>query len=187
MSVDAGGQCGKMGYTVESGDFETRVDLACGGKIYFNLRGGRTSPQREVPQVRILYEGAPPERDMDYMEMSVFMLDDRPMIGGVPVDCADSPELHFLNLSQDLNRAITSAVQVAFNEFRERNRKRLIELAQSTLHGDSRAAGEPAQQATMVADAPQAKRRGRRKVDHKAESQQSSFRLPLGFFASEGH
>jgi hypothetical protein len=118
-----------MPYTLQSDDFETRVELASGARLYLNLRGGRRAALRESPLLCVFYEGPPPEREMDYLELSLFVLDNTEMVGSVPVASDDAPYFEFLNLSTETNQALLGPLQGAFMEFRARNRARLVELA----------------------------------------------------------
>jgi hypothetical protein len=172
----------EMGYTMHSSDFETRVDLACGGTIYLNLRGGRTSPQREVPLVYVLYEGAAPERDMDYYEMSLFLLDGVPMVGNVPIESAQAPEIQFYNLSDEVNRVVSEAARMAFAQFRDGHLDRLVQLARSNSECKEASSG-PALTPIKASPMPVATKKGRRRKADDPTDAYADFKLPEGFFA----
>ena len=121
----------KMKFVLQSDEHVTRADLENGGKVYFNIRDYRRYAHRETPLVCVFYEGPAPEREMDYFEMSIFMLDGMPMIGGVPIGGERYPEVQFLNISSTINAEIASAVQAAFREFVERQYAKLEDLASS--------------------------------------------------------
>ncbi len=171
-----------MGYTLESEEYETRVELANGAKIFFNMRGARRNPQSETPLVCVFYEGPPPERDMDYLEMSLYVLDGTPMLGDVAIEGETLPHMHFLNLSDEANATLIGPLRPAFQAFRERNRARLIELATLGEHSAAQAIAAPAPRANVspVAAAAPAKRTRRRRVDDPVPE----FKLPEGFIAA---
>ena len=124
-------RCKKMKFVLHSDDHVTRADLENGAKVYFNIRDYRRYAHRETPLLCVFYEGTAPERDMDYFEMSIFMLDGVPMIGDVPLGSDHRPDVRFLNISTELNELIVPAVKGAFGAFVERHYAKLEDLAAS--------------------------------------------------------
>ena len=122
----------KMKFELTSDEHVTRADLENGAKVYFNIRDYRRYAHRETPLLCVFYESAGPDREMDYFELSIFMLDGVPMIGDVPLGSDYRPEVRFLNISTETNRLIAPAVMAAFEAFIERQFARLEDLANSS-------------------------------------------------------
>ncbi len=118
-----------MKFHVQSDEHVTRVELDGGGKLYFNLRDYRRHAHRETPLLCVFYEGPQPEREMDYYEMSVYMLDHTPMIGDAPMGSDHRPHIQFLNLSQEINQLLTPALLAGFQQFVEQHFAKLEDLA----------------------------------------------------------
>lgn len=122
-----------MSFKIQSEEQVTRVELEGGAKIYFNLRDYRRYAHRETPLLCVFYEGPEPEREMDYFEMSIYMLDGTAMVGDSAIGSDHIPHIKFLNLSQELNERMVSALESGFKEFVQRNYAQLEELASATL------------------------------------------------------
>lgn len=122
-----------MKFKTQSEEHVTQVALHGGAKVYFNLRDYRRYAHRETPLLCVFYEGPQPEREMDYFEMSIYMLDGIAMVGDSPIGGDHIPLIKFLNLSQELNERIAAALESGFKEFVERNHARLEELARAAL------------------------------------------------------
>ena len=121
-----------MKFNTHSDEHVTRVELDDGAKIYFNLRDYRRHAHRETPLLCVFYEGGPPEREMDYFEMSIYLLDGTAMVGDAPIGGDHIPQINFLNLSQQLNERMKPALASGFIEFVERNCAKLEGLACAT-------------------------------------------------------
>ena len=122
-----------MKFQVQSDDHVTRIEIANGAKLYFNLRDYRRYAHRETPLLCVFYEGPQPDREMDYYEMSIYVMDRTPMIGDVPMGSDHQPHVHFLNLSQETNIQLAPAVQAGYKEFVERHFAKLEDLALANL------------------------------------------------------
>jgi hypothetical protein len=105
------------------------VELDDGTKISFNLRDARRHAHRETPLVCVFYEGPAPEREMDYFEMSIYLLDDVLMIGEVPADGTLAPRIRFLNLTDELNAKLAPAAAHGFARFVQAKREAIEHLA----------------------------------------------------------
>jgi hypothetical protein len=121
-----------MKFKTQSDEYVTRVALEGGGKLYFNLRDYRRYAHRETPLLCVFYEGPTTEREMDYFEMSIYMLDGSAMVGDAPIGSDHIPRINFLNLSQEKNERLKPALAAGFVEFVERNYAKLEELATTT-------------------------------------------------------
>jgi hypothetical protein len=121
-----------MKFHVLSDEHVTRVEVENGAKLYFNLRDYRRYAHRETPLLCVFYEGPQPEREMDYYEMSIYMLDGIAMVGNGPIGSDHVPQISFLNLSDETNRALASAISAGFAEFVEKHYARLEDLASAT-------------------------------------------------------
>ncbi len=121
-----------MKFKILSDDYVTRVELKEGGKLYFNLRDYRRYAHRETPLLCVFYEGPPSEREMDYFEMSIYMLDGSAMVGDAPIGSDHIPRINFLNLSQEMNERLRPALAAGFTEFVDRNYAKLEDLASAT-------------------------------------------------------
>ena len=121
-----------MKFKILSDDYVTRVELKEGGKLYFNLRDYRRYAHRETPLLCVFYEGPPNEREMDYFEMSIYMLDGSAMVGDAPIGTDHIPRINFLNLSQETNERLKPALAAGFTEFVDRNYAKLEDLANAT-------------------------------------------------------
>jgi hypothetical protein len=121
-----------MSFKTQSEEHVTRVELEGGAKVYFNLRDYRRHAHRETPLLCVFYEGTEPEREMDYFEMSIYMLDGTAMVGDSPIGGDHIPQINFLNLSQELNERMKPALASGFIEFVERHCAKLEDLASAT-------------------------------------------------------
>jgi hypothetical protein len=121
-----------MKFSTKSDEHVTRVELENGARIYFNVRDYRRHAHREAPLLCVFYEGPQPEREMDYFEMSVYMLDGTAMLGDGPVGSDHIPQIKFLNLSQELNESMQTALASGFIEFVQRHYAYLKHLAGAT-------------------------------------------------------
>ena len=121
-----------MKFTIHSDDNVTRLELEDGAKIYFNLRDYRRYAHRETPLLCVFYEGPQPEREMDYFEMSIYVLDGTPMVGDRPIGSDHIPQINFLNLAQEINERVKPALETGFVEFVERNYTKLEDLASAS-------------------------------------------------------
>jgi hypothetical protein len=121
-----------MTFNIHSDEHVTRVEFQDGTKIYFNLRDYRRYAHRETPLLCVFYEGSQPEREMDYFEMSIYMLDGTAMVGDGPIGSDHVPKINFLNLSREINERVGSAVAAGFVAFVERNYAKLEDLASAT-------------------------------------------------------
>ena len=121
-----------MKFSTQSDEHVTRVELEDGAKIYFNLRDYRRHAHRETPLLCVFYEGPQPEREIDYFEMSVYMLDGTAMLGDAPIGSNHVPQIKFLNLSQELNQYLKPALASGFIEFVQRHYANLTHLAGAT-------------------------------------------------------
>jgi hypothetical protein len=110
-----------MKFNTHSDEHVTRVEFDDGAKVYFNLRDYRRYAHRETPLLCVFYEGPQPEREMDYFEMSIYMLDGIAMLGDGPIGSDHIPRIYFLNLSQDNNERMKPALAAGYVEFVERN------------------------------------------------------------------
>lgn len=118
-----------MKFHVHSDEHVTRVEVENGAKLYFNLRDYRRYAHRETPLLCVFYEGPQPEREMDYFEMSIYVLDHTPMIGDAPMGSDYQPHINFLNLSQETNQMLVAALAAGYKEFVERHFAKLEDLA----------------------------------------------------------
>jgi hypothetical protein len=121
----------QLNYYVQAGESATKIEFEGGTRVYFNLRDGRHT-SRETPLVCVFYEGASPEREMDYFEMSIYLLDGVPMIGEVAASGHDAPAIRFLNLTEEINRQLAPALAEAFAKFVESKRAAIEALARTT-------------------------------------------------------
>lgn len=118
-----------MKFNVQSDEHVTRVEIENGAKLYFNLRDYRRYAHRETPLLCVFYEGPQPEREMDYFEMSIYVLDHTPMIGDGPLGSDQQPLIQFLNLSREVNQQLAPALLAGYSEFVERHFAKLEDLA----------------------------------------------------------
>ncbi len=118
-----------MKFSVQSDEHVTRIEIENGAKLYFNLRDYRRYAHRETPLLCVFYEGPQPEREMDYFEMSIYVLDHTPMIGDGPLGSDHQPLIQFLNLSRETNQQLTPALTAGYREFVERHFAKLEDLA----------------------------------------------------------
>ena len=121
-----------MKFNTQSDEYVTRVELEDGAKVYFNLRDYRRYAHRETPLLRVFYEGPQPEREMDYFEMRIYMLDGTAIVGDGPIGSDHIPQINFLNLSRELNERMKPALASGFIEFVERHYANLEGLASAT-------------------------------------------------------
>ncbi len=121
-----------MKFSTQSDEHVTRVELEDGAKIYFNIRDYRRHAHRETPLLCVFYEGPQPEREMDYFEMSVYVLDGTAMVGDGPIGSDHIPQIKFLNLSPEVNERMKTALASGFIEFVERHYANLKHLARAT-------------------------------------------------------
>ena len=118
-----------MKFRMQSDEHVTRIEIENGGKLYFNLRDYRRYAHRETPLLCVFYEGPQPEREMDYFEMSIYMLDHTPMIGDGPLGSDHQPLIQFLNLSRETNQQLMPALTAGYREFVECHFAKLEDLA----------------------------------------------------------
>lgn len=121
-----------MKFHVQSDEHVTRVEVENGAKLYFNLRDYRRYAHRETPLLCVFYEGPQPEQEMDYSEMSIYMLDGTVMVGNGPIGSDHIPQISFLNLSDETNRSLANAICAGFAEFVEKHYARLEDLASAS-------------------------------------------------------
>lgn len=121
-----------MKFLVQSDEHVTRVEVENGAKLYFNLRDYRRYAHRETPLLCVFYEGPQPEREMDYYEMSIYMLDGTAMVGNGPIGSDRIPQISFLNLSDETNRCLANAISAGFAEFVEKHYAKLEDLASAS-------------------------------------------------------
>ena len=121
-----------MRFKTQSDEYVTRVELAGGAKLYFNLRDYRRYAHRETPLLCVFYEGPQTDREMDYFEMSIYMLDGIAMVGDAPIGSDHIPRITFLNLSEEKNERMKPALAAGFTEFVERHYAKLEDLADAT-------------------------------------------------------
>ena len=121
-----------MKFNTQSDEHVTRVELEDGAKVYFNLRDYRRHAHRKTPLLCVFYEGPQPEREMDYFEMSIYMLDGTAMVGNGPIGSDHIPQINFLNLSQELNERMKPALASGFIEFVKNHYADLEDLASAT-------------------------------------------------------
>lgn len=121
-----------MKFQVHSDEHVTRVDVDNGAKLYFNLRDYRRYAHRETPLLCVFYEGPEAEREMDYYEMSIYMLDGTVMVGNGPIGSDHIPQINFLNLSDETNLRLANAISAGFTEFVEKHYARLEDLASAS-------------------------------------------------------
>ena len=122
-----------MKFIVQSDEHVTRVEVENGAKLYFNLRDYRRYAHRETPLLCVFYEGAQPDREMDYFEMSIYVLDRIPMIGDVPLGSDHQPSIQFLNLAQETNHLLAPALAAGYGAFVERHFAKLEDLAHANM------------------------------------------------------
>jgi hypothetical protein len=122
-----------MKFQVHSDEHVTRVEIENGAKLYFNLRDYRRYAHRETPLLCVFYEGPQPDREMDYFEMSIYLLDHTPMIGDVPLGTDHRPGIRFLNLTHETTQSLEPALAAGYSAFVERHFARLEDLAQTNL------------------------------------------------------
>ncbi len=122
-----------MKFHVLSDEHVTRVEIENGAKLYFNLRDYRRYAHRETPLLCVFYEGPQPDREMDYYEMSIYVLDHTPMIGDVPLGSDHQPNIRFLNLAQETSELLMRALAAGYRAFVERHFAKLEDLAHANL------------------------------------------------------
>ncbi len=122
-----------MKFQVQSDEHVTRVEIENGAKLYFNLRDYRRYAHRETPLLCVFYEGPQPDREMDYFEMSLYVLDQTPMIGDVPLGSDHKPNIHFLNLTHETNQILAPALRAGYDGFVERHFAKLEDLASANI------------------------------------------------------
>jgi hypothetical protein len=122
-------------------DHTAWLELDDGAKISFNLRGPRRHAHRETPLVCVFYEGPAPEREMDYFEMSIYLLDGVLMIGEVPADGSLAPQIRFLNLTDELNAKLAPVAAYGFASFVQARRGAIEQLAHREQPASTVAAG----------------------------------------------
>ncbi len=122
-----------MKFQVQSDEHVTRVEIENGARLFFNLRDYRRYAHRETPLLCVFYEGPQPDREMDYFEMSVYVLDHTPMIGDVALGSDHKPNIHFLNLTLETNQLLAPALVAGYDAFVERQFAKLEDLATANM------------------------------------------------------